>query len=83
MVFLTTLGAEEPWQSQRRPYVLHNAAPVLFHTIGKIGRTLTKEEKLKKDLEIQRQMKATAKRFLTNYEMIPKVGSYSQPRTQY
>ncbi|KIM29483.1 hypothetical protein M408DRAFT_114122 [Serendipita vermifera MAFF 305830] len=32
----------------------------------------SKEEKKKKDLETQRAMKATVKRFLENYEMIPK-----------
>lgn len=34
---------------------------------------LSKEEKKKKDLETQRAMKATVKRFLENYELIPKV----------
>ncbi|CAG7853378.1 ABC1 family protein C10F6.14c [Serendipita indica DSM 11827] len=33
---------------------------------------LSKEERQKKELEIQRQMKATVKRFLQNYELIPK-----------
>jgi aarF domain-containing kinase len=37
------------------------------------GQVLTKEEKQKKDLETQRAMKATVKRFLENYELIPKV----------
>jgi aarF domain-containing kinase len=36
------------------------------------GQTLTEEEKQKKDLETQRAMKATVKRFLKNYELIPK-----------
>jgi aarF domain-containing kinase len=36
------------------------------------GQILTKGEKQKKDLETQRAMKATVKRFLENYELIPK-----------
>ncbi|KAG8776530.1 hypothetical protein FRC16_004501 [Serendipita sp. 398] len=35
-------------------------------------KELTQEERMKRDLEIQRKMKETVKRFLQNYELIPK-----------
>jgi aarF domain-containing kinase len=37
------------------------------------GQAITEEEKQKRDMETQRAMKATVKRFLENYELIPKV----------
>ncbi|KAG8807584.1 hypothetical protein FRC17_004397 [Serendipita sp. 399] len=39
---------------------------------GSPTNQLSHEEKMKRDLEIQRKMKETVKRFLQNYELIPK-----------